>query len=499
GFPAAFAARIARVPGVRTTAPVLDARVELEGPRGQASASLVGGDRSLVALGGALLHEFASPHLHLSQAVALPRPLARALGAQLGGDVGLAAGGRRWRAPVATLLGADEIGALADSPVVLAPLAYAQQLSGLRDRVTRVLVVAQPERVVAVRAALTRLAGHRYNVSDGDAEARLLRQASAPNDQSTALFAAISALVGVLFAFNAMLLTVPERRRFIADLRLEGLGDLTVVRLALFEAVVLGVVASAIGLLLGDLLSRGAFRAVPGYLTFAFAVGDQRVIDARSVALAVCGGIAATLLAALRPLSDLFSRRPLDAVYGEDDEDDALLRPRRLVFGGIAVLTGALLVLLLAPRATAAGIVLLLGAMLAFLPAVLALALEALDVVSHRLRSSVLVVAIGELRATTTRSLALAAIGALAVFGSVAMEGAHADLQRGLDAGAHGLSAQADLWVTAGGSTNVLATTSFPARPALAAAAATPGVRAASVYRGAFLDVGDRRAWVVAP
>src|SRR6185312_4656151 len=120
GFPAAFAARIARVPGVRTTAPVLDARVELEGPRGQASASLVGGDRSLVALGGALLHEFASPHLHLSQAVALPRPLARALGAQLGGDVGLAAGGRRWRAPVATLLGADEIGALADSPVVRA-------------------------------------------------------------------------------------------------------------------------------------------------------------------------------------------------------------------------------------------------------------------------------------------------------------------------------------------------------------------------------------------
>jgi len=500
GFPATVAARIAHVPGVRAVAPVVDLRVHLEGPRGGASASLVGGDRNLVALGGALLREFASPHLRLSQAVALPQPLARQIGAELGGEIEVSTGGPKHRVPVATLLGADEIGALAGSPVVLAPLAYAQQIGALRGRVTRVLVRVRAGRTAAVRAALERIAGDRLNVSDGDAEARLLRRASAPNDQSTALFAAISALVGILFAFNAMLLTVPERRRFIADLRLEGLGDLTVVRLVLFDAVVLGVAASAVGLVLGDLLSRGAFRAVPGYLTFAFAVGDQRVIEPRSVALAVAGGIAATLLAALRPLRDLFSRRPLDAVYGEDADDDArLFRPRRIALGGAALLAGALLVLLLAPQATVAAMVLLLAAMLAFLPALLALALHALDAVSRRSRSSVLVVAIGELRATTTRSLALAAIGALAVFGSVAMEGAHADLLRGLDAGAHGLSARADLWVTAAGDTNVLATTAFPPQPTRATLAAVPGVRGLAAYRGGFLDVGDRRAWVVAP
>ena len=38
-----------------------------------------------------------------------------------------------------------------------------------------------------------------------------------------------------------------------------------------------------------------------------------------------------------------------------------------------------------------------------------------------------------ELRATTTRSIALAGVGALAVYGSVAVEGAHHDLVRGLD------------------------------------------------------------------
>jgi len=501
GFPAALARRIAAVPGVRATAPIVDVRVELRGRDGSASASLVGGDRSLVELGGTLLRAFASPHLRLSQAVALPQPLAHAIGAELGGDVVLSAGAQMRRVPVATLLGGDQIGGLVGSPVVLAPLAYAQQISGLQGRVTRVLVVTQPGRTAAVRAALERIAGGRLNVSDGDAEARLLRQASAPNDQSTALFAAISALVGMLFAFNAMLLTVPERRRFIADLRLEGLGDLTVLQLVLLDALVLGAAASAVGLLLGDRLSLHAFHAVPGYLTFAFSVGDQRVIEASSVVLAVAGGIAATLLAAMRPLTDLLSRRPLDAVYGEDDEREvaALARPLRLALAGIALLAAALLVLLLAPQTTVVGIVLLIGAMLLALPAMLAFALRALDALSRRSRSSVLVVAVGELRATTTRTLALAAIGALAVFGSVAMEGAHADLQRGLDGGAHGLSAQADLWITAGGATNVLATTAFQPPVPVAALAAVPGVRAVSAYRGAFLDVGDRRAWVVAP
>lgn len=501
GFSAATAERIAHVAGVTATAAVVDVRIGLRGPDGSATATLIGGNRDLVRLGGTLLGEFASPHLRLSQAIALPRPLAHTLGVAADGEVALSAGGRTREAPVATLLTSDEIGGLASSPVALAPLDYAQRLTGLRHRVTRVLVVAAPERTAAVRAQLARIAGDRLNVTDSDAEARLLHQASAPNDQSTALFAAISALVGMLFAFNAMLLTVPERRRFVADLRMEGIGDLTVVRLVAFDALVLGVVASALGLLLGDQLSRHAFHAVPGYLTFAFPVGGQRVIQAQSVALAVAGGVAATLLAAIRPLGDVLSRRPFDAVYREDHEPDgpALARPRRLALVGAGLLGGALLMLGTVPTLTAFGIALLVGAMLLLIPATLALALRLLDALSHRARSSVLVVAVGELSATTTRSLALAAIGALAVFASVAMEGAHSDLQRGLDTGAHQLSAKADLWVMVRGDTNVLATTAFEPPAPLVSLRALPGVRSVAPYRGAFLDVGDRRAWVVAP
>ena len=82
---------------------------------------------------------------------------------------------------------------------------------------------------------------------------------------------------------------------------------------------------------------------MPGYLSFAFAVGDQRIVSPSAVLIAIAGGIAATLLAALRPLSDLISRRPLDAVYREEDEqDEGAFVPRRwLPIAGAALVAAA--------------------------------------------------------------------------------------------------------------------------------------------------------------
>ncbi|HEX4805415.1 MAG TPA: FtsX-like permease family protein [Conexibacter sp.] len=502
GFDAELARRVAHVPGVRATAPLVDVRANVTGPSGAVrTVDLVGGDDRLVAIGGALLRELVSPHIRLTGAVALPARLAADLGVHGGGTVQFATGSPPRAVPVATVLGRAEVGALVDSPIALAPLDYAQRLAGLRGRYSSVLVEVRRGRLAQVRARLRALARDRVNVVSADHEAQLLQQAAEPNDQSTALFAGISALVGLLFAFNAMLLTVPERRRFIADLRLEGLGDLTVVRLVLLDALVLGAAASALGLLLGDALSRNAFGANPGYLSYAFAVGDQRIVSSASVLLAILGGLFATLVAALRPLSDLLSRRPLDDAYREDDErtERAVVPRAWQAAAGVALVAAASGVLLAAPRATIVGIGLLVGAMLLLIPSLLTSALRAIDLGIRNLHSPLLVVAVGELRATTTRSIALAATGALAVFGSVAVEGSHFDLQRGLDKDAHAFNRRADLWVAPSGPTNELATITFHPPPAARRLATLPGVRAVHVYRGAFLDVGARRVWVVAP
>ena len=89
---------------------------------------------------------------------------------------------------------------------------------------------------------------------------------------------------------------------------------------------------------------------------------------------------------------------------------------------------------------------------------------------AERIRGSMLIVAVLELRATATRSIALAGVGALAVYGSVAVRGAEHDLLRGLDQATVEYFDTGDIWVTTGD--NDLTTSSFRADGARAALAA---------------------------
>ncbi len=132
---------------------------------------------------------------------------------------------------------------------------------------------------------LRRLADNRLDVESADNELRLLTEATQPNSQSTTLFAAISVMVGFLLALNAMLLTVPERRRFIADLRMQGFDSHQVLLLLGFQALALGVGASLVGLALGEVLSHTLLHQVPSYLTFAFPISAHLEVHASTVAV----------------------------------------------------------------------------------------------------------------------------------------------------------------------------------------------------------------------
>jgi putative ABC transport system permease protein len=90
-----------------------------------------------------------------------------------------------------------------------------------------------------------------------------------------------------MFAFNAMLVTLPLRRRLIETLRRSGASRAMTVQVLLFDALVLGALGSLLGVGLGELLSIAVFHANPGYLSFAFPIGSQRIVTWQSVALSV--------------------------------------------------------------------------------------------------------------------------------------------------------------------------------------------------------------------
>jgi putative ABC transport system permease protein len=497
GFDERLAMRVGELPGVRVASPVLKEDAVIVGPKGRQVVQVLGVTASLVTLNTAATKNLGAGTSLLTGGVGLPSSIATAVNAQAGQSVEIRSGGDSHTTLVRAVLPEQIVGAVADSPIVLALLPVAQSLTGRPRRVTQVLIQPQAGEDARVERELRKLAGGRLNVEPADNELALLEQAARPTSQSTTLFAAISAMVGFLLALNAMLLTVPERRRFVAELRTQGFGPRQVLLILTSQAAMLGIVASVVGVAAGSLLSHTLFREVPSYLTFAFPIGSHQVVHATTVLLAMGCGVLAALLAALPPTFDMSPRRPVDAVLHEQGEAGhgiGLSSIALFAAVGSALVVAVTIVVLAVPSLTIVGGVLLALAAACLIPGIFALTGAAISPVSERLRGSMLALAVVELRATATRSVALASVAALAVYGSVAIQGARHDLTTGLNAAITQYLGTADVWVTTG--ENVFTTDSFLARGAVARIAQTRGVSSVRVYQGALLDVGNRRLWI---
>ena len=497
-FPEALVKKAQAIGGVQAALPLLDQQSTLIGPHGRSSVALIGVDPQFARLGGALARKFSGREIAKQRVIALPKPLAAAIGVEAFQDASLQTPTGVHETLVATVLGQSEAGGLLDSQVALAPIKYAQQLVGAQDRISRLYIKLGPGHSTATVAALRRLAAvDNLNFVPADFDAVLFSVASAPQQQGESLFSAISAVVGFLFAFNAMLLTVGERRRLIAMMRRQGTSRTMLVQALLFDALVLGVVAGIVGLALGELLSVELFHSAPGYLAFAFPVGQQRIVTFASFAEAVGAGFLAALVGVLAPVRDIVAR-PLRSDEEIEHTPRAWTGARLTV--GVLCLVATATIGVLRPQSAFIACVTLVVACMALLPFLFSAAVLGFDFVQRLSWSMSTRLAAAELKdpMTRVRSLAVAATGAVAVFGGVAISGAQENVEHGLALAAGEWNRAADIWVSGAGESNSLGTTPFSVST-VRKVAGLPVVRSVGVYRGEFLDVGDRRVWVIAP
>ncbi len=498
GFDERLARRVALLPGVQVSASVLQESAAIVGPKGRASVRFVGVTPALVSLGGAITKNAGAGPSLIGEGIGLPAGIAHATGARAEHKVTLLVDGRAHSVNVRAVLGAGAIGPLAESPLAVALLGFAQRLAGRAGRVTQVFVQPRAGKDQQVERELRRLAAGRQDVVPADNELRLLRAIAKPNDQATMMFALIGAMVGFLFTFNAMLSTVPQRRRYIADLRMQGYDWRQALTILGFEALALGIVASVAGLTLGYVLSHALFHRVPVYLAFAFPVGNQQVVRISLVLLAMGCGVLATLLASLLPVFDLRPSRARDAVFRQTGDGGEGINKRAaagLGLVGLFLIVLATAVVLVLPNLTLVGGATLALATICLIPSAFTGAARALRRVSEHVSSTALILAVRELRTTSVPLVALASVGALSIYGSVAIGGARHDLLAGLDANFGEYLGTADLWVTTGG--NDLTTNSFQPGKLQAELASAPGIRSVRAYQGELMDVGSRRMWVI--
>jgi putative ABC transport system permease protein len=503
GFSEALLRSVEELRGVKQAAPVLEQSATVIAANGRrVRVQIAGTDVALATLDG--LARTLPLGALTPGGIGLSRASADALeitGTGAGaGPVTLSMRGRAATLKVSAVLGPEAAGALSRSLVAVMPLRRMQQLAGLQGRVTRIFVHSEPGQDAAVRKQLEKIAAGRLTVAPAEEDVTQLRQALRPSDLASKVFAAIGVLLGLLLAFNALLLTVPERRQAIADLRLTGIKRTAVVQMVLFQALCLGLAATALGLLAGYALSVGVFHQPTGYLAEAFTLSSGTVLGAAPLLVAAVGGVLATCLASAIPLLDLRPGRARDAVYREAGVPGNALHgnAQRLLFAAavlLVALAGGLFAL--APSAAIASCAMLAAATVLAVPLTFAAVLRTGALVAKRYeRLTVLPVALASLRASTVRSLALAATGAVALFGSVALGGSRDDLLRGIGTFARSYVADAPIWVTNPGDNQ--AADSFDPGTSAAVIARVPSVASVRAFQGGFLTLGTRRVWVIA-
>jgi putative ABC transport system permease protein len=125
-------------------------------------------------------------------------------------------------------------------------------------------------------------------------------------------FGAIALFVGAFVIFNTLSITVAQRTRELATLRTIGASRRQVLRSVLLEALVIGALASVIGLFLGLLLAKGLnalFRALELELPTT-----GLVFSLRTVIVALLVGIIVTLVAGVAPAVRATRVPPISAV-----------------------------------------------------------------------------------------------------------------------------------------------------------------------------------------
>jgi putative ABC transport system permease protein len=159
---------------------------------------------------------------------------------------------------------------------------------------------------------------------------------------STALlvFAFISLFVGGFTIFNTFSITVGQRTRELALLRIVGASRRQVFRSVLAEALVLGIIASLIGLGLGVLAALGLEALFKG-LGITLPSGSL-IFEGRTVIVGLVVGVGVTLVSAISPARRAV-RIPPVAALADHRVDEQESSRRRIITGSAFALAGVAL------------------------------------------------------------------------------------------------------------------------------------------------------------
>ncbi len=367
---------VAGVDGVAAAEGQVQGRLRIIGKDGRPFGNPQGGPPTFG------LNWFTSPELNgwrltdgrppeASDEVVLDRRTAAAAGFGVGDEVRLAVAKGVVPMRVVGIAGFGSLEDFSGAPAVLLTTATAQDLVGEPGRYDWISVAARDgisqeeltRRITAVLPADDQaLTGRAFTVENQDLFAQFV-------EQLTWLlfgFGVIAMFVGMFIIYNTFTIIVAQRTRELALLRAVGAGRGQILRSVVAEAVVVGAVAAAIGVVFGIGVAAG-LRALIRGLGFELPTTPLQVVPGRLV-LPAALALIATVVSALVPAWRATHVPPVAAL-----RDTAVDRTHRPVLRAlVALVFAAVSVAIIARALTTGGELAVVWALVSAIPAFLA-------------------------------------------------------------------------------------------------------------------------------
>jgi putative ABC transport system permease protein len=233
---------------------------------------------------------------------------------------------------VATLGGSDSLGG---SRMVVMTLPEAQRMTGHAGYDSISVATNDPN---GVKAALQRSLGRDFSVRTGKEAAAQQAQdlSNALGFLRTALlvFAGVALIVGGFLIFNTFSVTVAQRTKEFALLRVLGASRAQILRSVLIETLIVGIVASVLGILAGFALAPGLAAMLKA---FGIDLGTTGLVIAPGTVIAgLLVGVIATMVSGFVPARRATRIEPVTAMRDSETPGVGPLRRRR-VFGALAL------------------------------------------------------------------------------------------------------------------------------------------------------------------
>ncbi len=229
------------------------------------------------------------------------------------------------------------------------PLAEVQQIAQMPGKITEIVVAAEdgttPEQL---KQRIIQAVGDTAVVRTGKEQAE--ETAGDINESlgflTTALliFAGIAVFVGGFLIFNTFAVTVAQRSREFALLRTLGASRPQVLRSVIAETLVIGFVASVLGLIGGLILAPGLRGLLASFGLELPSTGT--VVEARTIIVAFAVGMIATVVSGFVPARRATRVEPLEAMREAAAPGLRRVSRRRLLTSAIVIVLGLLALLL---------------------------------------------------------------------------------------------------------------------------------------------------------